>query len=132
MATLIPGKRIDVNKSWEPGLDHYWGICSSTVDKIDPPFTMQHVIIPPGHKGRAHYHINAARGTYILKGRMRFFFGPKHEEQVFDVEEGDFIYTARGEIHNAVNLSDNESAEIISVYVGAADKEASGKMMVEG
>jgi len=62
---------------------------------------------------------------------MRFFFGPKHEEQILDTEEGDFIYTARGEIHNAVNLSDTESAEIISVYVGAADKDASGKMLVE-
>jgi uncharacterized RmlC-like cupin family protein len=92
---------------------------------------MQHAVIPPGHRGRAHYHINAARGTYILKGRLRFFFGPEYDQQVMDCEVGDFVHTPRGEIHNAVNLSNTEPAEILSVYVGATDREATGKIVIE-
>ena len=59
------------------------------------------------------------RGTYVAKGRIRFFFGPKGE-QVIDADAGDYIYTPVGEFHSQLNLSDTETAEYTSTYVGRA------------
>jgi uncharacterized RmlC-like cupin family protein len=131
MATHIKKEGIKHNTTYEPGLRLAEGICSATVENMDPLFTLTHNIMPPGHRTRAHYHTNCARGTYIAKGRIRFFFGPEHDQQVIDTEEGDYIYTAKGEIHAQLNLSDTEPAEFTSTYVGVSDRELSGKVFVE-
>ena len=109
----------------------YQGICKDTVDNLDPPFTLHYGIMPPGLRTRAHYHIDGARGNYIVKGRIRYFFGPAHDQQIFDAEAGDFVYTPRGEIHYQVNLSDTETAEFVGTYVGCSDRDLSGKTFVE-
>jgi len=131
MATLIKGKKIKPSTTYEPKVIHSQGICNDTVENLDPPFTLHYGIMPPGIKTRAHYHIDGARGNYVVKGRIRYFFGPAHDQQIFDAEAGDFIYTPRGEIHYQINLSDTETAEFVGTYVGCSDRDLSGKTFVE-
>ena len=69
------------------------------------------------------------RGTYVAKGRIRFFFGPKGE-QVIDAEAGDYIYTPVGEFHSQLNLSDTDTAEYTSTYVGESDRNQLGTVEV--
>ena len=130
MAVHIKGSGITRDTKYEPGILHQQGICSKTIEHIDPPFTLQHVIKPPGHISQPHYHIYCARGTYILKGRLRHFHGPFHDQQVFESEPGDYIYTPKGEIHYTINLSDSEPVEFITTYVGVTDVRQSGKVAV--
>ena len=129
MPTVIRGESVHLNKTWEPNILIEKGIESTTVENIDPPFTLTHVIIPPGVRTRPHYHANCARGQYIIKGRLRIFSGPTQE--VFDVKAGDYIYTARGEIHSELNLSDTEPVEFVSTYSGVAARELSGKVVLD-
>jgi len=131
MATLIKGKKIIPSTVYEPKVIHSQGICKDTVEDIDPPFTLHYGVMPPGVRTRAHYHINGARGNYVVKGRIRYIFGPAHDQQIFDAEAGDFIYTPRGEIHYQINLSDTETAEFVGTYVGCSDRDRSGKIFVE-
>lgn len=71
------------------------------------------------------------RGTYVAKGRIRFFFGPEDNQQAIDAEAGDYIYTLLGEIHSQLNLSDTETAEYTSTYVGESDRNQLGTIPVE-
>ena len=89
---------------------------------INPPFTMAHNIMAPGYRSSTHYHTKVCRGTYIAKGRIRFFFGPEDNQQVIDGEVGDYVYTALGEIHSQLNLSETDTAEYVSCYVGESDR----------
>ena len=131
MATHIKGESIKYNTTYEPGLRFGEGICSNTVKNLNPPFTLTCSTMPPGHRTRAHYRTNCARGNYIVKGSIRFFFGPEHDQQVIDAEADDYVYTARGEIHSLMNLSDTGPAEFVGVYVGVGDRELSGKVFVD-
>lgn len=70
-----------------------------------------------------------APNLLIDEGRTRFFFGPKGE-QVIDAEAGDYIYTPVGEIHSQLNLSDTETAEYTSTYVGESDRNQLGTVEV--
>jgi len=51
--------------------------------------------------------------------------------QVIDAQAGDYIYTPRGEIHSQLNLSDTETAEYTSTYVGASDRNDLGTIHVD-
>jgi len=131
MATHIKGKSLTASTTYEPSVLHTQGICKDTVENINPPFTLQHGVMAPGKTTRAHYHTECARGNYVIKGRIRYIFGPKHDQQIFDTEAGDYVYTPRGEIHSQINLSDTEPAEFVGVYVGVTDRDLSGKTFVE-
>jgi uncharacterized RmlC-like cupin family protein len=96
MATLL--KREQAQRNPETGLE--LGICSATIPNLDPLFTLAHNIMPPGYRSSTHSHTKVCRGTYIAKGRIRFFFGPEENQQVIDTEAGDYIYTPMGEIHS--------------------------------
>ena len=135
-AGVIKGKGIRTSTSWGEGMViHEHGIEASTIENIDPPFTMSHAVKPPGTdtaiRSRAHYHLNSSRALYILKGHMRVFFGPQHDQQVFDVEPGDYIYCPKGEIHSELNLNPAEPTEWITVYVGVNNREESGRVFIE-
>jgi uncharacterized RmlC-like cupin family protein len=127
MATLL--KREQAQRNPETGLE--LGICSATIPNLDPPFTLAHNIMPPGYRSSTHSHTKVCRGTYIAKGRIRFFFGPEENQQVIDTEAGDYIYTPMGEIHSQLNLSGTETAEYISTYVGESDRNRLGTVFVE-
>jgi uncharacterized RmlC-like cupin family protein len=136
-AGVIRGKDIRTSTTWAEGLAiHEHGIEESTIENIDPPFTMSHAVKPAGPQAttpsRAHYHSNHARAIYLIKGRMRVFFGHGDDRQVFDVEAGDYIYCPKGQIHSGeVNLNPEEPLEWITVYVGVTSREASERVFVE-
>jgi uncharacterized RmlC-like cupin family protein len=127
MATLLKGK--DAQRNPKTGLE--LGICSATIPNVNPPFTLAHNIMPPGYRSSTHSHTKVCRGTYVAKGRIRFFFGPEGNQQVIDTEAGDYIYTPLGEIHSQLNLSDTETAEYTSTYVGESDRNQLGTIPVE-
>jgi uncharacterized RmlC-like cupin family protein len=122
-------KREQAQRNPETGLE--LGICSATIPDVDPPFTLAHNIMPPGYRSSTHFHTKVCRGTYIAKGRIRFFFGSGDDQQVIDTEAGDYIYTPVGEIHSQLNLSDTETAEYTSTYVGTSDRDQLGTILVD-
>jgi len=126
MATLLKGK--DAQRNPKTGLE--MGICAATIPNLNPPFTLAHNIMPPGYRSSTHSHTKVCRGTYVAKGRIRFFFGPKGE-QVIDAEAGDYIYTPVGEFHSQLNLSDTDTAEYTSTYVGESDRNQLGTIPLE-
>jgi mannose-6-phosphate isomerase-like protein (cupin superfamily) len=130
MPTIIRRKNIKADTKFSYPVLQEYGIDASTVDQIDPPFAMFHAWEPPAHKSRPHYHPNCARGTYYLKGRIRDFFGPD-QDQVLDIEAGDYLYTPKGEVHHGELLSDSEPVEIVCVYVGVTSRNAAGKIDVD-
>jgi uncharacterized RmlC-like cupin family protein len=118
MATLL--KQKDARRNPKTGLE--FGICAATIANISPGFTLAHNIMPPGYRSSTHSHTKVCRGTYVAKGRIRFFFGPEGNQQIIDTEAGDYIYTPVGEIHSQLNLSDTDTAEYTSCYVGESDR----------
>ena len=50
---------------------------------------------------------------------------------MIDAEAGDYIYTPVGEFHSQLNLSDTETAEYTSTYVGESDRNQLGTIPVE-
>ena len=118
MATILRKK--DSRRDPKTGLAQ--GLCEATVPGMNPGFTLAHNIMPPGYRSGTHSHTRVCRGTYVAKGRIRFFFGTPENPLIIDAEEGDYIYTPLGEIHSQLNLSDTEIAEYVSTYVGESDR----------
>ena len=72
--------------------------------------------VPPGSRGRPHYHDNCESALYMLSGSIEIKWGDKLEDAVI-VEAGDMLYVPPRETHTVRNLSDSEPAE----YVVARD-----------
>ena len=134
MAKIIRTKNIVVDEVFEPGLKIERGIHTGTVE--NPKMVMGHTIIPPGARNQRHYHVKCDAGMYILKGQLRMFFGPDHNQQEVTVEPGDFVFIPQGETHGLLNLSEKEAAEIIFCIGGSSEdlkhyKEESQTIKVE-
>ena len=106
-----------------------YGIDRTTVE--NPKMTLQVSVIPPAARNQRHYHVTCDAGMYILKGRLRLFFGPEHAQQEAVVEPGDFVFVPQGEMHGLQNLSDTEPAELVACYGGAGSKEEAQAILVE-
>jgi len=126
---IVHAKDIKLTGGMEPPITGQRGIHSSTVES--PMLTVGHVFIPPGARNQRHYHINNDAAGYILKGRLKMFFGPDHEMEEYIGEAGDFFYYPRGVIHGLMNLSDTETAEMIACYGGVSSWEDAGTVFVE-
>ena len=126
---VIRGKDLEFQKGYEPPLMGKTGICSKTVE--NPRLTQAHVIIPPGGRNQRHYHIECDAGMYILKGRVKMFFGPDHEAKEEILEAGEFFFVPKGEIHGLMNLSETETAEMVSAYGGAGSFKEAKTVFVE-
>ena len=127
--TVVRAKDIEFEGGYEVPLRGQDGICSRTVE--NPRQTVAHVIIPPGGRNQRHYHVNCDAAGYIIKGRVKMFFGPDHEMEELIAEGGDFFYYPQGVIHGLINLSDTEPVELVSTYSGIGGKEEAGTMFVE-
>ena len=132
-ATLVKGKETIRTTTYDPPLICENGIDSSTVDQeIDPPFTLFYAVLPPGARTRSRYYTNCACGIYMVKGNLRYAYcGSKNDEHREEVEEGDYIYTPKGERHSLQNLSFKESAAFVMVLVGVTGREGADRMYVE-
>ncbi len=119
MAKIIRTRNLPVDETFEPGLKIERGIHSDTVP--DPKMAMGHTVIPPGSRNQRHYHVRCDVGMYILKGRLRMFFGPEFKQEVVVTEPGDFVFIPQGEIHALENLSEKEPAELVFCIAGCAE-----------
>ncbi|HET6550518.1 MAG TPA: cupin domain-containing protein [Solirubrobacter sp.] len=72
--------------------------------------------VPPGSRGRPHYHDNCESALYMLAGSIEIRWGDQLEQSL-TVEPGDMLYVPPRETHTVRNLSDDEPAE----YVVARD-----------
>jgi uncharacterized RmlC-like cupin family protein len=68
--------------------------------------------VPPGSRGRPHYHDNCESALYMLSGSIEIKWGD-HLEDSLTVEAGDMLYVPPRETHTVRNRSDSEPAEYI-------------------
>jgi uncharacterized RmlC-like cupin family protein len=127
MAKIIKLKDFD-REIYEPPLRARRGVRSETVG-APIKITMQHATVPPGGRNQRHYHVKCEVAMFILKGRLRMFFGPDQDEGI--AEAGDFVYISQGEIHGLMNLSDTEPAEVLSSYSGVGSFDEAKTIFVE-
>ena len=72
--------------------------------------------VPPGSRGRPHYHDNCESALYMLSGAIQIRWGDQLEQSV-TVEAGDMLYVPPRVTHTVENASASEPAE----YVVARD-----------
>ena len=88
-------------------LPYFVGISQETVGAKG--LSMNMVVIPPGGSPKAHYHKDFETAIYLLKGRVKTWFGKNLKESMIN-EEGDFVYIPPGVPHKPINLSETETA----------------------
>jgi uncharacterized RmlC-like cupin family protein len=72
--------------------------------------------VPPGSRGRPHYHDACESALYMLAGSIEIRWGDQLEQSL-TVDSGDMLYVPPRETHTVRNLSDSEPAQ----YVVARD-----------
>lgn len=131
-ATHIRGKRAKHTRADDPPMDLTFGIDSSTVNNIDPPFVLFRATLLPGAKTRARYYTNCACGIYMAKGNLRYvYYGPKCDEHSEEVGAGDYLYSPKGEIHYLLNPSKDQLTEMVMILAGVTSRKGAGKVYVE-
>lgn len=119
---------LKADTDYEKQLDHHFGISGESCGSEN--ISMTFVRIKPGHRARAHYHINSELAQYFIKGTGRYIVGYGTEDQEdFPFGPGTFIYIPRGVIHVIENTGDVD-IESIAAY-SCNSGEATGKMFCE-
>ena len=126
MVAIIKSQDLQRDKDYEPPLTVGFGIDNRTVE--NPGMVMGYTTGFANGRNQRHYHANTAAGIYVVKGRIRMFIGPDHEMQEYILEEGDFIYVPRGEIHGGPNITDTA---VVFTYPDVSSKEEAGTIYVE-
>ena len=129
MITIIKAKELEDDTDFEPPLVLGRGITESTVKNTR--LTLSHNFIPPGGRNQRHYHVKTDAGMFILRGRLRLFFGPDFNMKEAIAEEGDFVFIPQGEIHGLMNLSDTEPAQIGACFGGVGSEDEAETIFVE-
>jgi len=106
---IRPGER-DSSTGQTPGMKREAGISASLTGSEG--LWMGTAVNAPGASSGAHHHGENESGIYILRGRVRFRWGPKLEN-VVDTEPGDFIFVPPYEVHLEENLDPAEEAELL-------------------
>lgn len=91
-------------------LPYFFGISGATAGTTG--ISMNLVIIPPGASATPHFHKDYETAIYILKGRVKTFYGKGLQRSIIN-ETGDFLFIPPGVPHQPFNLSDTEAAEAI-------------------
>ena len=68
--------------------------------------------VPPGSRGRPHYHDNCESALYMLSGSIEIKWGDTLEEAL-TVEAGDMLYVPPRVTHTVENASADDPAEYI-------------------
>jgi uncharacterized RmlC-like cupin family protein len=71
------------------GMERVPGVTSDTVGASR--LWLGTVTAAPNEKGPPHHHGEAETGVYVLRGRLRVYFGENFEEYI-EAEPGDFIW----------------------------------------
>lgn len=107
---LIKPNQRSENTAQTPGMIRQAGIAPELCQ--NEGLWMGFVSTPAGLASGAHHHGNAESGIYMLRGRIRFFFGDKLEHSII-AEEGDFIFVPPNAVHVEENLSTTEPVDFI-------------------
>lgn len=113
---------LKADDEYEPTMDHWFGVgehCGSN------EMVLQIAQLEPGQSTRAHYHVVADTGCYVLEGSCRITTWTKdgvEEERI--IEREDFLYIPRGVPHRFANASTTEIFRLLGVYncVGSGAK----------
>jgi quercetin dioxygenase-like cupin family protein len=127
MATKLSYKDLPIDLKYEPGLKFKFGITDETTDTKFG--TLIRVKFEPKIESQFHYHTNGDLFFYCLSGKTVWYIGKEKKEYV--IEEGDFLYVPRFEIHRTVNPSDTVTSEALTGYFGCTNPYKSGKVLVE-
>jgi uncharacterized RmlC-like cupin family protein len=73
---------------------------------------MGFVSTPAATASGVHHHGDAESGIYMLRGRIRFYYGDGLDKEL-TAEEGDFIYVPPMAVHLEENLSRSEPVQFI-------------------
>ena len=73
---------------------------------------MTRQIVPAGMRSRPHYHANCETAIFILSGPVIMHFGATLAESQ-RAEAGDFLYIPPNAVHQLVNPSEREDAEVV-------------------
>ncbi len=119
MSTSVTGKKVKVMSGTQPaattaqtpGMERKPGIDSNTVgaNKI----WLGHVTCAPNTMGPPHHHGEAETAAYVLKGRIRVYFGEDLKEFV-EAGPGDFIFVPANMPHIEGNPYDEPAEAILS------------------
>ena len=106
---LIKPHQRSANTSQTPGMVRQAGIAPDVCG--NQGLWVGFVSAPPGISG-AHHHGDAETGIYVLRGRVRMYFGEKLEDSLV-AGPGDFLYVPPQTVHAEENFSDTEPVEFI-------------------
>jgi mannose-6-phosphate isomerase-like protein (cupin superfamily) len=126
-AKIINTDALDQDGKYEPPIKIAWGVDeSSTGTKT---MTMQRSIVPPGGRNQCHKHMNCDVAFFVRKGTIKVFLGEDREEYI--VPENHIVFCPKGEIHGLINMSNEETAELIASYANIPSKDAAGTVYCE-
>jgi uncharacterized RmlC-like cupin family protein len=91
-------------------LPYFIGVSGSSVGARG--LSMHLVVIPAGARAEPHIHLGYETGIYVIEGRVETRYGEGLTESIVS-EAGDFLFVPPGVPHQAINLSDTETARAI-------------------
>jgi uncharacterized RmlC-like cupin family protein len=103
MVTIRPKEEVMTIQS----LPYFVGVGGETAGATG--ISMNLVVIPAGGAADAHLHRGYETAIYMLKGRVKTYYGPGLKKTMIN-EEGDFIFIPADVPHHPHNLSDTEPA----------------------
>lgn len=101
-------------------LPYFIGVSAGTVGARG--LSMHMVAIPPSARAAPHVHEGYETAIYVLEGRVETRYGACLEESIVS-EAGDFLFIPPGVPHEAINLSDTETARAIVARNDANEQE---------
>ena len=110
MVKVIRPHERDSGTAQTPGMKREAGISEKLTHSHG--LWMGTAVNSPGQCSAVHHHGSNESGIYILRGRVRFRWGPKLEN-VIDTEPGDFVFVPPYEVHLEENLDPDGEAELL-------------------
>ena len=119
MSTSVTGNKVKVMSGTQPatttaqtpGMERKPGIDSNTVGASK--IWLGHVTCTPNTMGPPHHHGEAETAAYVVKGRIRVYFGEDLKEFV-EAGPGDFIFVPAHTPHIEGNPYDEPAEAILS------------------
>jgi uncharacterized RmlC-like cupin family protein len=117
MSTSVSGKEIKVFSGTQPastttqtrGMERRPGVDRNTAGASK--IWLGHTICTPNTMGPPHHHGEAETAAYVLKGRVRVYFGDGFEEYL-EAGPGEFIFVP-AHVHHIEGNPYDEPAEVI-------------------
>lgn len=106
----VKGLRPEIEVMTKQRLPYFVGISEQSVGAKG--LAMHIVVIPPGGRAQPHVHVGYETGIYVLEGRVCTRWGASLENEIVS-EAGDFLFVPPGVPHEAINLSDSETARAV-------------------